>query len=101
MTKTLFYPDSVKVAEAICAGTDSRKLPNLSKQDFLRVWCSVVYLNPGLHTDNYHDPDYQCAPDIRDVLGEVWRRADAGMLTDEELYPSAVIHARLQHSVAA
>jgi|GEM_PF-6787761 len=95
MTTRLFYPGSVEDAEIAFEAMGARPLVELSTEDFIRVWCSVVYLNPGLHTDNFHDPEYECEPLVRGVLKEVWRRADAGELLDAELYPADVIRARL------
>lgn len=95
MTSGLFIPESVEEAEKIVLKIDPDTLEGLAKPDFMRVWCAVVYLNPGLHTDSFHDPDYRCAPLVRVVLAEVWRRADMGEITDDELYPYEVIRARL------
>jgi len=95
MTSGLFIPESVEEAEKIVLAVDPDALAGLAKPDFMRVWCAVVYLNPGLHTDNIHDPSYACDPLVRAVLAEVWRRADADEITDEEIYPYEVIRARL------
>ena len=95
MKARLFYPESVERAEIICRDVDEYELGKLSTTDFMRVWCSVVYLNPGLHTDNFHDPEYNCVTYVHSVLAEAWRRSDAGELTEEELYPASIIHARL------
>jgi len=100
MRAMLFIPDSVAQAEAIVstvAEVADVELASMSKSDFMRIWSAVVYLNPGLHTDNYHDPAYvyDCTEVVRSVLAEVWRRSDAGGISDHELYPYEVIQARL------
>lgn len=95
MNDLLFFPESEAKAEGILFNAELCALSSMKLNDFMRIWCSVVYLNPGLHTDNFHDPDYECEPFVRYVLEEVWRRADSGEIQDDELYPSEVIHARL------
>lgn len=95
MKAGLYIPASVEAAENTIAAIDAAKLAALPKSEFIRIWCSVLYLNPGLHTDNFFDPDYTCEPIIRSILAEVWRRADAGEMGDSELYPYEVIQARL------
>ena len=87
MNDLLFFPESEAEAEGIVLNAEPHTLSSLELTDFMRVWCSVVYLNPGLHTDNLHDPDYECEPFVRCVLKEVWRRADSGEIHDDELGP--------------
>jgi hypothetical protein len=60
----------------------------LAKADFVRAWCSVAYLFPGLHLDGFEDADSGWPPVLRRFAEEAWRRAEAGELHDEELYPS-------------
>ena len=60
----------------------------LPKPDFLRAWCAVAYAFPGLHPDGYEDADSGWSRVLRRFAAEAWRRADAGELTDEELYPN-------------
>lgn len=95
MKNLLFFPESAAEAAGILFKAEPHALSSLELSDFMRVWCSVVYLNPALHTDNFYEPDYECEPIVRHVLKEVWRRADAGEMNDDELYPGEVIHARL------
>jgi hypothetical protein len=95
MKAKLYFPKSVEEAEGIVSSVDACALDNLAEHEFIRVWCSIVFLNPGLHTDNILDPDYDCEPMVRQVLEEVWRRADIGEITEDEMYPYEVIRARL------
>lgn len=64
-------------------------LETLPKQTFVRVWCSISYLYPGLHPDGYDDPNGGWPRVLSRFAAEAWRRADAGELADDELYPSA------------
>lgn len=51
------------------------------------AWSSIAYLYPGLHPDGYDDRDSGWPRVLRCFASEAWRRADAGELDDEELYP--------------
>ena len=71
------------------------KLDQMEEDTFMATWCAVVYLNPALHPD---DCD-QWPADIQAVAIEAFRRRNIGELTDDELYPSEAIHARLKKEV--
>ena len=60
----------------------------MSKEEFLRAWCSLAYLFPGLHPDGFDDPDSGWPRVLKRFAAEAWRRAEADELADEELYPS-------------
>lgn len=62
-------------------------LNQLPREQFVRAW-SVAYLFPGLHPDGYEDADSGWPRVLKYFAAEAWRRADAGQLADEELYPS-------------
>jgi hypothetical protein len=68
----------------IIALTDS--LERLPKPTFVRAWYAIAYLYPGLHPDGYESADSGWPRVLRRFAAEAWRRADAGELTDEELY---------------
>jgi hypothetical protein len=57
------------------------------KPDFTRAWCAVAYAFPGLHPDGYEDAGSGWPRVLKRFAAEAWRRADAGELADEELYP--------------
>jgi len=63
------------------------RLDQLPKLAFLRAWCAVAYAFPGLHPDGYEDPESGWPRALRRFAAEAWRRADAGELADEDLYP--------------
>ena len=65
--------------------TDS--LERLPKPTFVRAWCSIAYLYPGLHPDGFDDADSGWPRAVKQFATEAWRRAEAGELADEELYP--------------
>ena len=60
----------------------------LPRQTFIRAWCSLAYLYPGLHPDGFDDPDSGWPPVLHRFAADAWRRADAGELADDELYAS-------------
>jgi hypothetical protein len=53
----------------------------------VRAWSSVAYLFPGLHPDGFEDADSGWPHVLKRFAAEAWRRAEAGELADEELYP--------------
>ncbi len=66
----------------------SGQLHELSTDVFVRAWCSVAYLFPGLHPDGYEDAESGWPRVLRPVAAEAWRRADSGELDDAGLYTS-------------
>ncbi len=62
-------------------------MEQLPKPDFVRAWCSLAYLFPGLHPDGFEDADSGWPRTLRRFAAEAWRRAEAGELADAELYP--------------
>jgi hypothetical protein len=64
--------------------TDS--LERLPKPTFVRAWCAIAYLHPGLHPGGYDCADSGWPRVLKRFAAEAWRRADAGELADDELY---------------
>jgi hypothetical protein len=69
----------------------SELLKKVSKTEFLKAYCSFVYLYPGFPSDDWLD--WQRQEDVRPLLRESWLRARAEQLTDNELYPPQVVRA--------
>lgn len=88
MNTFIFVPVSRK-----CAGRELRHAVRCDMRDlptpaFMRAWCAIAYLFPGLHPDDF-DADESGWPRVLKRFGaEAWRRFDAGELDAEELYPS-------------
>jgi len=53
-----------------------------------RALSSVAYLFPGLHPDGFEAADSGWPRGLKRFAAEAWRRADAGELSDHELYCS-------------
>jgi hypothetical protein len=86
MKRKSLVPDSLKSAACVVRNVLRCNLPKLSKSDFLRVWGSIAYLFPGLHPDGFEHPESGWPRVLKPIATEAWRRANAGDLTDGELY---------------
>jgi len=88
MNDSIFIPNRLHSAGRelrLALGCPLNELPH---ETFVRAWCSIVYLFPGLHPDGFEDADSGWPRILKRFAAEAWRRADAGELADEELYPS-------------
>lgn len=83
----VFVPASLRVASRELRFALAAPLEQLPKLDFVRAWCSVAYLFPGLHPDGFEHTDSGWPRSLRRFATEAWRRAEAGEFADEELYP--------------
>ncbi len=88
MKPLLYIPNSLQSAGRVIRHSIRTPIQLLSRRKFLRAWCSLTYLFPGLHPDGYLESDNGWPRAYRRFVAEVWRRAEAGELTDDELYPS-------------
>jgi hypothetical protein len=87
MNKNIFIPSCLR-----CAGNElrlsfARPLEQQADHEFVRAWCCVAYLFPGLHPDAFEDAESGWTRVLRPIAAEAWRRAEAGRLADDELYP--------------
>jgi hypothetical protein len=80
-------PNSLRSAGREIRLSQAHRLENLSREQFVRAWSAVAYLFPGLHPDGYDDAESGWPRALKRFAAEAWRRADAGELADEELYP--------------
>ena len=53
-----------------------------------RALSGVAYLFPGLHPDGFEAADSGWPRILKPFAAEAWRRARAGEITEDELYPS-------------
>ena len=88
MSTHIVIPSTLRGAGRELRRAFTAPLAQLPKPDFLRAWCAVAYTFPGLHPDGYEDAGSGWPRALRRFAAEAWRRADAGELADEELYPS-------------
>ena len=57
MKNSIFIPHSMSAARVHVRHALNCPLEKLPKKDFLRAWCSISYLYPGLHPDGYESAD--------------------------------------------
>ena len=88
MSTCICIPNSIESATRELDATFSLPLELLSKVKFVRAWCALSYLNPGLHPDDFDAPDSGWPENFKPYAAEAWRREEAGELADEEMYPS-------------
>ncbi len=87
MKSLIYVPESAKAAGAGLRLALAHPLKQLPKKEFFCAWSSIAYLFPGLHPDGFEDAESGWPRTLRRFAAEAWRRADAGELDDEELYP--------------
>lgn len=87
MITAVYVPDSLRSAGRQIRLALAAPLERTPKASFVRAWCSVAYLFPGLHPDGFDDADSGWPRAVKRFAAEAWRRAEAGELADEELYP--------------
>ena len=100
MKSYIYIPNSLRSAgrHLRIALTDS--LERLPKPTFVRAWCAMACLHPGLHPDGYESADSGWPRVLRRFAAEAWRRADAGELTNNELYCYQACKARIRRERA-
>jgi hypothetical protein len=84
---TIVVPSTLRRAGCELRRAFAMQPERLPKTDFVRAWCAVAYVFPGLHPDGYEDAGSGWPRVLRRFAAEAWRRADAGELDDHELYP--------------
>lgn len=88
MNAIAYIPNSLRSAGREMRLALEHPLEQLSREQFVRTWSAILYLFPGLHPDGYEDAESGWPRALRRFAAEAWRRAEAGELLDEELYPS-------------
>jgi hypothetical protein len=88
MKTYVYVPSSLRAAAKHLRIALPQRLKALPKREFLRAWCSIAYLYPGLHPDGWQEADSGWPRVLRRFAAEAWRRARASQLADEQLYCS-------------
>jgi len=97
---SIYIPRSLRAAARNLRLALREPVEKLPAREFIRAWCSVSYLYPGLHPDGYEDADSGWPRVLRRLAAEAWRRADAGELSDSELYCYQACKARIRRERA-
>ena len=95
MKSCVYIPPSFRTAEKHLANAFKRGARNLTKIEFIRAWGALAYLYPGLHPDGFECEGSGWPPTLKPLASEAWRRAEAGELNDNELYPYQACKARI------
>jgi hypothetical protein len=94
MSDIIYIPPSLQAAEKHLKAALDSDVEKLSKLDFMKAYCSLAYLYPGFHPDAIDDWDGPA--DVLKLGREAWRRAEAGEMTNNELYPYQATKARFK-----
>jgi len=95
MKSEIYIPPSSRAAEKHLSLAFQRKPPSLTTTEFVRAWCSLAYLYPGLHPDGYSSRGSGWPKAFKPIAEEAWRRAKGGTLSDNQLYCYQACKARL------
>ncbi len=99
MKESVYIPPSCATAEKHLAYGLKRNLRSLTTKEFVRAWCSLSYLYPGLHPDGFDAEDSGWSKALQPMAAEAWRRFEIGQITDNELYCYQSAQARLVKEV--
>lgn len=64
-----------------------KSIRTADQNTFLKGWKAVAFLYPGIHADEFDNPTGGWPDELKPVAAEAFRRADAGRMADDELYP--------------
>jgi hypothetical protein len=62
-------------------------IKSLDKEIFLEAWKAIAFLQPGLHPDEYRNPDGGWPEELKPFAEEAFRRRERNEISDEVLYP--------------
>ena len=99
MKREIYIPPTCNTAEKHLTRALTRDIRTLTSIEFVRAWCSLAYLYPGLHPDGYSSRGSGWPKALKPVAAEAWRRACAGEFTDNQLYCYQASKARLLKAV--
>ena len=95
MKAAIYIPPSCRAAEKHLSFVFKKGLPTLTKEEFVRGWCALSFLYPGLHPDGFASRGSGWPKQFKPFAAEAWRRFEAGELTDNELYCYQACKARI------
>ena len=61
-------------------------LKSLDNEAFLNAWKAVAFIYPGLHPDEFDNPDGGWPEKLKPFAEETFRRFEIGEFSDGELY---------------
>lgn len=96
MINQAYIPRSEKDAVEQVQRCEGIPAEQLDSESFVRAWCSISFLNPGLHPDDFDSEEGGWSPELQTFAAEAWRRFEAGLISDKVLYPSDATRAGLR-----
>src|SRR5216684_9314647 len=97
MKTYIYIPPSEVTAKRHVSEVLDKTPRTLPKKVFMRAWCSVSWLYPGLHPDGYESRGSGWPKALKPLASEAFRRRGAGTIADNELYPYQACKARIIH----
>ena len=90
-------PESLAEAASVLRNVlrQRNRLGEVDKAAFLNGWAGLCYIAPGLHPDEFENPEGGWPVGWKPLAAEAFARHDRGELADNELYPSGVALAAL------
>lgn len=88
MNSAFFIPSSLRAAGRELRLALYSPIQEMPTDQFIRAWCSVAYLFPGLHPDAANDVDGGWPRTLSRFATEAWRRFEREDISEEVLYPS-------------
>lgn len=100
MKDFIYMPPSCRTAEKHLGLVFKKGLQAVTKYEFVRGWCSLSFLYPGLHPDGFASGGSGWPEHFKLFAAEAWRRFELGKLTDNELYCYQAAKARISRERA-
>lgn len=88
MENFIYIPNSIEEAGGVLQSAAPERLEQMTRAEFGRAWCALIYLNPNLHPDGWEEDGSGWDGPLRWFASEAWQRAEDGDLLEDELYPS-------------
>jgi hypothetical protein len=95
MKNFIYIPPSCRTAEKHLQSSLATRLQSLPRKEFIRGWCSLSFLYPGLHPDGFASRGSGWPKRYKPLAAEAWRRFENGEITDNELYCYQAAKARI------
>jgi len=90
----LIPKDEAEASERLTSLVEIGDEVTADETSFLNGWWALFWINPGLHPDDWSEWDGEFSQ-YKYLAAEAFRRFEAGMITDGQLYPADATHNRL------
>ncbi len=86
MSTCISVPNTLRAAGRALRGGFASPVEKLAKADFVRAWCAIAYIYPGLHPEGFEEKDNGWPRVLKRFAADAWRRAEIGELDENEMY---------------